>query len=501
MGRVLLARDGATGDRLVALKVLLTDTRQRPLLEARFQREVRNLALLRHPGIVTVFTAGTLQGHPYLAMDYVEGRDLRAFIHECAHLGGRRRIERIATVMAQVARAVAYAHAKGVVHRDIKPSNVLVSAEADEAVLLDFGISKCLDDIGLTGMEMPGTAPYMAPEQFDARLLASEQLIDVWALGVNLYFALTGELPFKGETHLAVSHDVVYSDPEPPSRINGRIPARLEEIVLACMRKDPRERIPSAAALSRLLDEALGSSSDRVATSAAIAPAAPAEHATWAAATLVPTRLRTLNRARRGAAAALGVALALASVAAAMGARSGWPDASASRVAPGDAARPAEAATPGLPPPFAEPRVRALLAGDEEVVRSVLLYTAEIDVRSRRGILSAFRELHEGHAARALPKLQVFARDNPKSPLASLVRFWIGTASLALGRSKDAVREYEEIVRAAPHSELAPRALLFAASALRAGGDDTSSRLVLQRLAHDYPDSRAAREAQPTPAG
>ncbi|MBY0276165.1 serine/threonine protein kinase, partial [Candidatus Binatia bacterium] len=257
MGRVLLARDTATGDREVAFKVLLTDTTHRPLLEARFQREIRNLARLRHPGIVTIFCAGSFAGHPYLVMDHLAGRDLREFLAEVASLPEPERLARITAVLADVARAVEHAHASGVVHRDIKPSNVRVTCPDDMPVLLDFGISKCLDDLGLTGMEMPGTALYMAPEQVDVRLRASEHLIDVWALGVTLYVALTGRAPFAGDSPLALSHDVLHTEPEAPSRINPAISSALEAAVLGCLAKDARARIPSAGALATLLDAAV----------------------------------------------------------------------------------------------------------------------------------------------------------------------------------------------------------------------------------------------------
>ena len=459
-------------------------------------------------------------------MDYLPGRDLREFLFECAHLPGPQRIARIVAVLSQVAHAVAHAHAHGIAHRDIKPSNIRVAADTDAAVLLDFGISKCLDDVGLTGVEMPGTALYMAPEQLDVRLHASDHLIDIWALGVTLYVALTGELPFKGDTPLALSHDVVFAEPDPPSCINGRISRDLEEIVLGCMRKDARERIQSAAEVARLLERAHAAATSSTTigrdgrTWSPAAPAAayrrrPSRYArpsapSWPSRTCTaepPTALEpppdgsggtaaTPATPRRRRALVARIVLSAACLAALTLAR-GMGVVEASRAQDEPAFRQDETIAPATTASLvADPRVAAMLADDDEVARSVLLYTADIDVQSRRNLMSALHALSADRAAEALPRLRSFARDNQKCSLITLARFWIATALLATGAPGDAIASYDEIVADAPKSRFAPRALLLQAAAQRALGDAGKSALLLQRLGSEYPTSQAARDAR-----
>lgn len=522
MGRVLLARDTATGDRAVALKVLLADATHRPLLEARFQREIRNLARLRHPGIVTIFCAGTFAGHPYLVMDHLEGRDLREYLAECALLPEPERIARIVATMAAVARAVEHAHASGVVHRDIKPSNVRVTADGDVPVLLDFGISKCLDDLGLTGFEMPGTALYMAPEQVDVRLRAGEHLIDVWALGVTLYVALTGRAPFTGDTALALSHDVLHTEPEPPSRLSPEVTPELERAVLGCLCKDARSRIPTAGALARLLEATLASAPPVVLAARAPGPLLPsqdggahagavaawsaagdepgaaaplaalAEHATVLEATAWTAWPGDVPPARRRRDVLARVALALACLALLALTRDLRFDV-ASRTAV------AATAAPGGGITTRDPRLRAMLAADDRLARSVLLYTTDVAGPSRRALLGALRALGDGRSAAALAPLQGFVRDNPRSPLATLARFWSATALLAEGRVAEARAAYAEIVASAPRSAAAPRALLLDAAAADVAGDVAERDRVLARLAAEYPESDAARASGEVP--
>src|SRR5207247_8474318 len=123
MGRVYLAKDTAVGDRLVALKVILSTAYDEDA-RARFFHEIEYLARLDHRNIITVFTAGDYDDHPYLVMRYVRGRDLTRFLEDCSFLADQERITKIARLMAQVARAVHYAHTKGVIHRDLKPANI-----------------------------------------------------------------------------------------------------------------------------------------------------------------------------------------------------------------------------------------------------------------------------------------------------------------------------------------------------------------------------------------
>jgi eukaryotic-like serine/threonine-protein kinase len=259
MGCVFLARDAAVGGRLVAIKIILATARDEAAeAHARFLHEIRNLARLRHPNIVTIFTAGTHEGHPYFVMDYVAGRDLARFVDECATLGERERIVKITHVMAQVARAVHHAHTKKIVHRDLKPTNILLTHEADEPMILDFGVAKDLADTSLTqGSQSPGTPAYRAPEQIDVARKLRDELIDVWALGVILYRTLTGTHPFKGNDALSLSMQVVSAAPQPMRELQAQIPPLVEDVVLACLEKDPHRRPESALAVAELLERVL----------------------------------------------------------------------------------------------------------------------------------------------------------------------------------------------------------------------------------------------------
>jgi serine/threonine protein kinase len=242
MGRVFLAKDRAVGGRLVAVKVILAGQKDEDAVK-RFSREIANLARLRHSNIITIFTAGNHQGHPYFVMDYVSGRDFNRYLDECTTLSEQDRFRIIVRVLAAVSRAVDHAHHHGVVHRDLKPQNILISSESDEPMILDFGIAKFLGDESLThGTESPGTPAYRAPEQIDIKRKVRDELVDVWAMGVILYKALTGTMPFKGSDMLSISVQILNEKPTPPRKLNPAIPAKLERLALQCLEKDPTKR-------------------------------------------------------------------------------------------------------------------------------------------------------------------------------------------------------------------------------------------------------------------
>jgi len=274
MGRVYLARDSAVGGRLVAVKVILAADRDESTeAHVRFVREVKNLARLRHPNIVTVYAAGNWQGYPYFVMEYIAGRDLTHYLDECSMLGEPERIAKVVHLIATVARTVHYAHTQGVVHRDLKPANILISHDRDQAMVLDFGIAKYLGDTTLTrGTESPGTPAYRAPEQVDVRLKVRDELIDVWQLGVILYKALTGTYPFKGNDVLSLAVQITQSAPEPPRALNTRISPSLEQIILACLEKGPQERPESA---SRIADSLEGLLTDARRSNRTLSTSAP----------------------------------------------------------------------------------------------------------------------------------------------------------------------------------------------------------------------------------
>jgi serine/threonine-protein kinase len=243
---VFRALERATG-REVALKVAegALDAKR----QARFEREGELTARLEHPGIVTVHAAGQVGGRPWIAYEMVTGAGTLG----AAMLGAdlRRRVE----LLRDVARALGHAHALGVVHRDVKPDNVLVD-EAGRVRVADFGLAGAvnLERLTQTGA-MIGTPSYMAPEQYEGRREEIGPATDVWALGVMLYEALSGELPFQGTSLLALGAEITEARPTPPSKVaENTVPVGLETLALRCLQADARERPPHGEAFATALD-------------------------------------------------------------------------------------------------------------------------------------------------------------------------------------------------------------------------------------------------------
>ncbi|MBX3465872.1 MAG: protein kinase [Planctomycetes bacterium] len=246
MGRVHRARDPRLG-REVALKTLLAFEADAELL-ARFELEARVAARVQHPNVVAVHGAGVDDGVPWIAMQLVDGESLKARVArdgplEPTHAAG---------VAEALARALAAAHAVGVLHRDLKPHNVLLARDGTP-LLTDFGLAKRLDKgedaITVTGQVL-GTPAYMAPEQAEGRQGAVDARTDVYGLGATLYEALTGRPPFSGTSAVNVLAAVLGTDPTPPSSLRPGLPPELEAICLTCLAKAPPARYPTAAALA-----------------------------------------------------------------------------------------------------------------------------------------------------------------------------------------------------------------------------------------------------------
>ncbi|HZU96921.1 MAG TPA: serine/threonine-protein kinase, partial [Planctomycetota bacterium] len=211
-GSVFRAFDRAHG-RFVALKVLRA-TADRKLRE-RFLREVRTAKSLVHPGIVTIHEAGFHDGHPYCAMELVDGTSAERLVSSTSDA------RLVARLGAQVARALAFAHGRGIVHRDLKPSNVILE-RTGRAVLVDFGLAREVlagDKITTTGTVV-GTPAYMSPEQARAHRAGVGPLTDVYGLGATLYHLLTGRAPFTGGVVEILSR-IVNEPPPAPSSLRG----------------------------------------------------------------------------------------------------------------------------------------------------------------------------------------------------------------------------------------------------------------------------------------
>ncbi len=249
MGVVWRARDAAL-DRTVAIKVLLRALATPVELE-RFRREALAQARLRHPAIVGVHVSGeTPEGQPYLVLDYVDGTNLRARLRE-----GPLPVGEAVRLVTTLARAVSYAHSRGVLHRDLKASNVLIDP-LGEPVLIDFGLAAIAGSQRLTATgQMMGTPGCMAPEQVTGEHGRIGPRTDVYGLGVILHEALTARPPFDAEQFLRLLDDIVARPVPPPSHHRPGLDPRLDAIVLRCLEKDPDRRWPTALALAQALED------------------------------------------------------------------------------------------------------------------------------------------------------------------------------------------------------------------------------------------------------
>src|SRR4030095_4295067 len=244
-GTVYKAIDSKLG-RTIVIKVLPAELTAKEANLKRFEREARLASALDHPNICTIFDLNEINGIHFIAMQYIEGRNVRQLVN-----GRPVSLQSAPAIALQTADALGAAHARGIIHRDIKAGNVMVTPTGQVKVL-DFGLAKLLDEetartsgihhTELTEVGIPyGTATYAAPEQ--ARGDRVDARADVFSTGVLLYEMLTGSWPFKGKTAIDVRHAVLHEEPAPLSQVRpGRIPARLQQIVDKALAKEPRNR-------------------------------------------------------------------------------------------------------------------------------------------------------------------------------------------------------------------------------------------------------------------
>ena len=277
MGVVYLGVDEKL-KRLVAIKVLPAELSQDAELLERFEREQVAILHLEHSGIIPLYEVGRDDGLHYYVMRYLDGVALDAFLESMwnrrilaeeaeTKVDKKRSAERpsaasrrspvdpdgesmvrlegnrdILHVIEKTARALDYAHQRGVTHRDVKPSNIIIDRDGNPN-LLDFGLAKLAQEATITKTgHLMGTIPYMSPEQVATRRIAIDHRTDVYSLGVTLYECVAGRRPFTREPAEALMFDILMRDPPPPRRIRPDISPDIETVVLKCLEKNPQHR-------------------------------------------------------------------------------------------------------------------------------------------------------------------------------------------------------------------------------------------------------------------
>ena len=242
-------------DKPVVLKVLHAHLSKDPEMLERFRREARAASQLVHPNIVPIIDAGGGDLMTFTVMPYMPGGSFAERIAQ-----GPRPAAEVASIVAQAATALDYAHRRGIVHRDVKPDNVLFD-EDGHALVTDFGIAETRSQGRLTasGRAM-GTPHYMSPEQAMGKLVDGRS--DVYSLGIVMYEGLVGFPPFDGPDAFAVGYKQVHEAPVAPQSVNSEIPSAMNEIVMKCLAKSPADRYARANDLADALIVLLGSLED-----------------------------------------------------------------------------------------------------------------------------------------------------------------------------------------------------------------------------------------------
>lgn len=250
MAHVYEAQDELIG-RTVALKVLVLPSiiseSERLDMVRRFEREARSAGKLSHPNIVTIYEVGSANGMHYIAMEFMHGKTAREVLNE----EGKIPPDRVLNIVKQVASALDYAHARGVIHRDVKPDNIAL-LEDGIVKLTDFGIARLANDLVRTQAGiMVGSPAYMSPEQIVGDEIDGRS--DVFSLGVTTYELLTGSKPFDASTITAVMHKIIYEQPAPAEDLSPAV----ERVLRKAMEKEPAKRYQSARAFAEDLGLAM----------------------------------------------------------------------------------------------------------------------------------------------------------------------------------------------------------------------------------------------------
>jgi predicted Ser/Thr protein kinase len=301
-------------ERVVALKVIRSGFAEDRDFMQRFEREAKAIARLQHPNIVQVHDYDTVDGRPFIAMQYLQGGTLKQRLESLALAGSRLPQREAAAIVGQVAAALDHAHSIDVIHRDVKPSNVMLTGDG-RAVVTDFGIAKMVGgqtQHTQTGVGI-GTPEYMSPEQGQGNPI--DRRSDVYSLAVVAYEMLTGRIPFSADTPLAVVLKHM-KDPLPrPSSFNADVGPATEGVLMKALAKDPTDRYDSAGSFAAALEGAIAKDhppTAKTVVSPRVAAVPTGPEGAWVAGAFITRRAML---ATGGAAAGLivlgGIALAL----------------------------------------------------------------------------------------------------------------------------------------------------------------------------------------------